>query len=426
MIFYITILISHFAFATSLNDAISQAYNNKPSEILKEEKTKDSTISQAIQSVDPYLPNASLYYNYTQPGAPTFSKPLNTTNSAIPQRFITGLTQTQYGIGVDYNIIAISQLVKKISAIGASKNVANFQMMSAKSSYIYNLVDAYISLYRAKETLLLQEKILQTAEKRASELQNLFQYGKISKSDMLSAQSDFLKSKMDVKNYQNILQNAKNKYIDLFHFNPPNDMLLPYTKLSDVAKNLKDLKMQIHQNYDISAMKNNVKTLKIESQIANLTLLPKITIGYKHNFTNPDKNINIPNYRQNIFSVNANLDLLDIRNYFSGKQLNNDSQKKAMESEILLQKYLTEAEDLWNTIQYYEEMEQTMTKIVQNTEESHRITRNEVAYGLKTFTEELLAKQNYYNAKLNLLETQLQKTAKIYRLKFLTNKLIEE
>lgn len=410
-------------FATSLEEAIYNIYLETPPEITKEDYSYNSSVAQSAQSAGDYIPKASLYYTLVKPGTPAFDGPINTDGS-FPIQFITGLTQEQYGISLEYNLLAISQLMKKVSAISSAKNFASSQANSAKSNYVYSLVQAYIDYYRANETVTLQEKILETASKRKAELKTLFQYGKTPKSDMLVAESDFLKSRMNLKNAKNLLNNSAKKYEDIFYSPPPQTLELPKVSLADIAPNLQTLKEKIHQNYDFSAIKSSAKGLKIESQIAKLSLLPKVTVAYRHNFTNPDQNLNIPNYNQGIASINASVDLLNVRNFFASRQFIADFHKKNAEAEILLKKYVTEAEELWHEVKYLEEMEIVMEEVLQSTHEVYKITQNEVLYGTKTFADELLARQHYFVAKLDLLDAKLQKTLKLYRLKFLTSQIL--
>lgn len=420
----ICLLISSTALATTLKQALFQEFSSQSSEeIILTEQAQKASISQAIGTASEYIPQASLYYSYTKPGSPSYNSPLNTANSNFPVRFITGLIQEQYGLSLEYNLFAIPQLVKKIQGIGLAKSLSNSQKVNKQSEFYYTLTETFLNLYKAKESYKLKQEIYQTAKTRATETTQLFEYGKISKADMLSTQSELLKAELEIQNQENILANALNQYQDKFSQTPPQQMELQEQNITEIAKNLEDLKEIIAQNHGISAIQKESDAYKIESQINKISLMPKVTVGYRQNFTNPDQSLSIPNYTQGTFSINANFNLLNIRSLFQAKQYHFNAQQKQIEAKVLLRQYLTEAEDLWKQVEYYTKLETVLEQVIKNTEETYIITKEEVKYGTKNFTDELLAKQNYHSAKLELLEAKLQKTAKIYRIKFLANQL---
>ena len=139
------------------------------------------------------------------PGNVRFAKS-SQTNTAIPSRFITGLTQKNYGIEMKYDILSLPQLIKKIQSINNIKKSAITSYNSKTNKFLYNLTTTYIELYRAKATLNLQKEIFKTAQTRYNELKILLSYGRVSKSDMLRAHSDFLTSKMNVQKQQKYIR----------------------------------------------------------------------------------------------------------------------------------------------------------------------------------------------------------------------------
>ena len=418
----ILLCISNQAAAITLDEAITSVQKQQNvHEVVLEDLSYKSDIASAKQTVDQFLPNPYLFYNYTKPGDPRFASPLPQVNEGFPTRFVTGLVQKNYGIAVDYNILSLPQLIKKVQSINVAKAAAFTSTEHKKNEFFYILAQTYIELYRTEATLNLQKKIFEAAKGRHEELKTLFAYGRVSKSDMLRAYSDFLTSKMNVEKYQILFKEAQERYKVKFlvlH----TDLSLPEASLSDIAPNLQTLKEQVKNNYAIQNANYTAQSYKNESQINKLALLPKITVGYRYALTQPDYHLSIPNYKQGTFIINATIDLLNITNYIGGRKYTIEEQKKKTEAKILTKNYIAEVEALWNDTKYQEELIEILSQVVKNAKEAHAITKQEVRSGTKSFTDELLAKQEYTMAELNLLEAKLKKVENIHRLKFLISK----
>ena len=418
----ILLCIAKHATAVTLDEAITSIQKQQNvHEVVLQDLSYKSDIASAKQTVDQFLPNPYLFYNYTKPEDPRFASPLPLNNEGFPTRFVTGLVQKNYGIAVDYNILSLPQLIKKVKSINVAKAAAFTITEHKKNKFFYVLAQTYIELYRTEATLNLQKKIFEAAKGRYEELKMLFTYGRVSKSDMLRAYSDFLTSQMNVEKYQILLKDAQEKYKVKF-LTLHTDLSLPDASLSDVAPSLQTLKEQVTNNYEIQSANYTAQSYKNESQISNFGLLPKITIGYRYAMTQPDSHLSIPNYKQGTFVVNATMDLLNITNYIGGKKYAIEEQKNKTEAKILTKNYIAEVEALWNDTKYQEELIEILSQVVKNAKEAHAITKQEVRSGTKSFTDELLAKQEYTMAELNLLEAKLKKVENVHRLKFIVSK----
>ncbi len=418
----ILLLLSTQSHAITLGDAISTVVNDTSAsisnELIVENEAYNSNIVASKQSISQYAPVPYLFYSYSTP----LSTQLNGSLPAgfnFPTKFITGLTQENYGFAVDYNIASLPQAVRKIQSIGVVRSAAKNSMEGKKAEFYYNLANVYIELYRAEEILILQKKIYETAKARAIEIQKNAQYGMASKKDSLLSESEILQAEMNLENYQNILKNAQAKYQEKFKTLHAG-LELVETPLFQIAKNVDELKEKITQNQNVIALNQTAKSYKIESGIEKLNLLPKVTITYRNMFNNPDSSLGFPNYMQSTFAVNANFNLLNITNYYGSKKNSHESKKKFAEAKIVKASYEIEATNLWNDTRHQEELILVLTKVVNNAREIYSITKNEVRSGTKSFTEELRTKQEYHTAELNLIEAKLKKMQNIQRLKFLT------
>ena len=417
------LVISFNSYSTTLNEAISQVvnetnYENKANEVIIEQETYNSSISSAKQTIVQYTPTPYLFFTYSNP----FQTHLDGTlpnNITIPPKFITGLVQKNYGFAIDYNIASIPQAIKKIQSMIVVKAVAKSTMEGKESEFYYNLSTIYLELYKTQATLSLQEKIYEIAKIRYTEIQKNTQYGMASKKDLLMSESDLLKAEMNLENYKNLLQNAQEKYIQKFKI-IHTDLTIPDTSLFSIANNIEELRNKILNNQNIIATNKLAQSYKIESNIEKLNLLPKVTLTYRQLFNNPDPSLGFPNYSQSIFSVNANFNLLNINSYFASKKYSHEEKKKKAESKLMKSSYETEAVNIWHETQHQEQMIIVLTKVVKNLQEVYLITKNEVRTGLKSYTEELLKKQEYQSAELELLNAKIKKAQNIQRLKFLT------
>ena len=121
----ILLCISNQAAAITLDEAITSVQKQQNvHEVVLEDLSYKSDIASAKQTVDQFLPNPYLFYNYTKPGDPRFASPLPQVNEGFPTRFVTGLVQKNYGIAVDYNILSLPQLIKKVQSINVAKAAA--------------------------------------------------------------------------------------------------------------------------------------------------------------------------------------------------------------------------------------------------------------------------------------------------------------
>ncbi|MFT4968074.1 MAG: outer membrane protein TolC [Candidatus Deianiraeaceae bacterium] len=419
ILYCLILFFTYQSYAITITEAIYSIQNNAD-EIIVQNYTKESNYANAMQSLNTYLPNTYLYYNYIDPSTPKFSSNLQNTDRFTS--FATGLKQEGYGIAMEYNILAIPQVIKKIHSINIVRSNLHATAQYAKNKFLFSLAQTYITLYRTEAVLKLQTKIIDATEARYKEIKNLFAHGRVSKSDMLMAQSDYLTAKVSVKHYRNSLIIAKKRYKDKFSTLHKN-MHIPNVSLYSVAPNIQTLKKQIQQNYAIKSTEYTAKAYKLESQINTLGLLPKVTIGYRHQFTNPDIQLQIPTYQQGTLSVNVQMDLLNFSSFFGSKKYQYGKLQKETEVKIMIRDHLTQAEELWNDTQHQQEMEKILQKVYRNTKETYDITKKEVKNGSKTFADELFARQEYASAELKLLEAKLQKVENIFQLKFLTNQI---
>ena len=417
----ILLLLSTQVHAITLGDAIStvanEKYPNISNELVVENEAYNSNVALARQSISQYAPVPYLFYSYSTPIATQLNGSLPS-GFNFPTKFITGLTQENYGFAVDYNIASLPQAVRKIQSIGVVKSAAKNSMEGKKAEFYYNLANVYIELYRAEAMLNLQKKIYETAKARSVEIQKNAQYGIISKKDSLLSESELMQAEMNLENYQNILKNAQARYQEKFK-TLHTGLELVETPLFQIAKSVEELKEKITQNQKVIALNQTAKSYRIESGIEKLNLLPKVTVTYRNMFNNPDPSLGFPNYMQTTFAVNANFNLLNVTNYYGSKKNAHESKKKFAEAKIVKASYEIEAVNLWNDTKHQEELILVLKKVVNNAREVYNITKNEVRSGTKPFTEELRAKQDYNTAELNLIEAKLKRTQNIARLKFL-------
>lgn len=408
------------AYAINLKEAITST--EKPPEILVQEYTHKSNKIIAFESAQGIVPNVYLYYNYSKPGKPRFDGGASSSNDTFG-RFITGVRQESYGVAAEYNIFAIPQLFVKMYSANNSIKSSFFRTQNKKSEHYYNMAVAYIGLYRAQNLVKLQKKVYETAKSRYEEMNKYFLYGRIAKKDVLSAESEYLMSQTVLDKIQNQLKTAQQKYIDKFSILHSN-LEIPTVSLSQVAKNLEDLKNIIERrNKDLQSLKYAANGYKSESYISAINMLPAVTVGYREAYTVLDPLLAQPNYQQGTFYVNARMDLLNMTKYLSTFRYNAEKNKKIAELKIAKMNYTVEAENLWNDTLNQEKTISVLERVVSNYKEIYKITQKEVRYGAKSFTDELEAKKNYTQSQIDLLEAKLKKAENIYKLQHLAGTL---
>lgn len=424
-IFFVFIFFAiHNARAISLNEAIAFTYSDTSApEIQSQNLAHKVNRANAIESTQKMLPSVYLYYNYSKPGVPHFRGD-SASNIGTIGRFVTGLVQNNYGIAAEYNVFAIPQLMIKISSAGNATKASRAATQSKKDEFYYSLATTYIALCRSTHTLNLQKKIFETAESRYHEIQKFFSYGRSTKKDLLSAEAALLTAQANLEKYKNDLDIAQKKYIDKFSV-LHEDLVIPEPPLETVAKSLEDLKQLVQENnQDLKSLRYTAKSLGSESRIAALDLLPTVTVGYREAYTKVDPALALPDYTQGTFYITARMDLLNLTKYMGSFRYNNDKNRKIAETKIAKKNYITEAESLWYDTKHQEGMIKVLQKVVTNSKEVYAITKREVEYGSKSFSDELQAKQDYTSSELQLLEARLKKAENVYRLKYLTGQTI--
>lgn len=407
--------------STTLEEAMRTTENDEP-EITVQNITHKINKINSIELSQATLPNVYLYYNYSKPGNPRFQEASSSVGGTF-NRFVTGTVQKNYGVAAEYNVFAIPQLFIKMKAAHNAVKASLFSTQSKKSEFYYNMALAYIGLCRAQNLVALQAKVFETSQSRYNEVEKSFSYGRATKRDLLSAESEFLTSQAKLEKTNNDLITAQQKYIDKFtklHTN----LTVPEVSLSSVAKNITELKAAVESNnQDLKSLEHAAKSYKAESYISAINALPTVTVGYREAYIIVDPILSIPDYRQGTFYIQAKMDLLNMSKYLSTFKNNNEKNKKIAEAKVIKKNHSTEAELLWNNTLTQEKMIDVLQKVVANSKEVYQITKKEVGYGSKSFTDELEAKEYYTKSEIDLLEAKLQKASNIYRLKYLTGKL---
>ena len=140
----ILLLFSTQVYAITLGEAISTIASEKSeniaNELVVENEAYNSNIAASKQSISQYTPVPYLFYSYSTPLATQLNGSLPA-GSNFPTKFITGLTQENYGFAVDYNIASLPQAVRKIQSISVVRSAAKNSMEGKKAEFYYNLAN---------------------------------------------------------------------------------------------------------------------------------------------------------------------------------------------------------------------------------------------------------------------------------------------
>jgi outer membrane protein TolC len=404
LVSYIPLLAQETKLLT-LNDAIDLSVKN--SHVLKNNKAAIDEASAAVkQATDNKLPDVSVSGSYLWlPFSPSISSNIklgggsDSTGGGSPK-----VKQAIYGIAsVSMPIYAGGRLKYAIESAKYLQKAAELDADDNREEVIYNTIDAFANLYKAKAAVAIVKENLEQSRQRVNDFTNLEKNGVLARNDLLKAELQASNNELAVLDAESSLQIA-NINMNIMLGLPKQTQLVPDSASLDAKPELKTIEdyeqLALQNRKDIAALSYRKKSAALGIKSASAEYLPSISLtgGYIA--------VDVPNFLTATNIVNVGVGV----KYSLSSLWKTDAKvkrAKAVEQEIaanedqLRDNVQLQVNKVYQ--QYLLNVKKTDVygKAVEQAAENYKITKNKYDNTLATTTDLLDADVAQLQAKLN-------------------------
>ena len=387
----------------SLQEAIELGVKN--SKQLKNSQAKIEEATAALrEAVEKKLPDAKVSASYLRLNSANVD--LKTKNNNGNGGTTPNISQAVYGIlNASLPIYAGGRIRYGIEASKYLAEATKLDAENDKEEVIQNTVEAYINLYKSKQTITLIKENLNQAQHRVNDLTNLEKNG-------LLARNDLLKAELQQSNVELALLDAENNWqlanvsMDLLLGLPEKTELIPDSTLADEAFTVKTLDEYVQTAYtnrkDLASLDLRKKATETGVKIAKGDYYPSLALTGGYIAADIPKFITITNAVNIGAGISYNLGSLWKT---KAKVQEAEARTKQLEiSESLLNDNIrlevSKAYLNWTSSQKKIEV---YAKAVEQANENYRITKNKYDNTLATTAELIDADIAQLQARMNLI-----------------------
>src|SRR5438552_11676745 len=387
----------------SLQEAIELGVKN--SKQLKNSQAKIEEATAALrEAVEKKLPDAKVSAYYLRLNSANVD--LKTKNNNGNGGTTPNISQAVYGIlNASLPIYAGGRIRYGIEASKYLAEATKLDAENDKEEVIQNTVEAYINLYKSKQTITIIKENLNQAQHRVNDLTNLEKNG-------LLARNDLLKAELQQSNVELALLDAENNWqlanvsMDLLLGLPEKTELIPDSTLADEAFTVKTLDEYVQTAYtnrkDLASLDLRKKATETGVKIAKGDYYPSLALTGGYIAADIPKFITITNAVNIGAGISYNLGSLWKT---KAKVQEAEARTKQLEiSESLLNDNIrlevSKAYLNWTSSQKKIEV---YAKAVEQANENYRITKNKYDNTLATTAELIDADIAQLQARMNLI-----------------------
>jgi len=387
----------------SLQEAIEWGVKN--SKQLKNSQAKIEEATAALrEAVEKKLPDAKVSASYLRLNSANVD--LKTKNNNGNGGTTPNISQAVYGIlNASLPIYAGGRIRYGIEASKYLAEATKLDAENDKEEVIQNTVEAYINLYKSKQTITLIKENLNQAQHRVNDLTNLEKNG-------LLARNDLLKAELQQSNVELALLDAENNWqlanvsMDLLLGLTEKTELIPDSTLADQTFTVKTLDEYVQTAYtnrkDLASLDLRKKATETGVKIAKGDYYPSLALTGGYIAADIPKFITITNAVNIGAGISYNLGSLWKT---KAKVQEAEARTKQLEiSESLLNDNIrlevSKAYLNWTSSQKKIEV---YAKAVEQANENYRITKNKYDNTLATTTELIDADIAQLQARMNLV-----------------------
>jgi len=387
----------------TLTEAIELSVKN--SKQLKNSQAKIEEATAVLrEAVERKLPDAKVSASYLRLNSANVD--LKTKNNNGSGGTTPNISQAAYGIlNVSLPIYAGGRIRYGIEASKYLAEATKLDAENDKEEVIQNTVEAYVNLYKSKQTINLIKENLNQAQHRVTDLTNLEKNG-------LLPRNDLLKAELQQSNVELALLDAENNWqlvnvsMDLLLGLPEKTELIPDSTLADQAFTVKTLDEYVQAAYtnrkDLASLGLRKKATETGVKIAKGDYYPSLALTGGYIAADIPKFITITNAIDIGAGVSYNLGSL-----WKTKAKVQEAQARTKQLEISesllndnIRLEVSKAYLNWTSNQKKTEV---YAKAVEQANENYRITKNKYDNTLATTAELIDADIAQLQARMNLI-----------------------
>ena len=375
---------------------------------------KKAKLSYEQSQVNTYVSKQALYPDLSFSSGQNFSYYAEKQSGAIDKASYTG----NYGLNSSMTLYNGGRLRKTILQNQKKENISQLEIKDAENNITVSIIEDYISILYAIETVKIQEAILKLSEEQLKRSEALLKAGSISKADYSQLESENVSYKYQLIQAQNSLQKAKLELKQLLELRDDIDIVLPNIENSDVLSLLQPLNDVYKKSYDgfipITNSKNNIELSKLEKSIAKSAYYPTISLSAALSTGHTSQStMNLANQlKSSLFqSVGFNI---SVPIFTQGQ---NKSNVKL--ADIAIQQYEIELavaeKNAWKTIEtlYLDAINNQNSFVaakakVKSQETSYQLVEEKFNLGMKNTIELMTERNNLLTAQQEMLQSKFQ------------------
>ncbi len=381
---------------------------------LENSKQLKISLSKSIQAKletegkkDGYIPDLDVSGQYLRMNEPTVD-----VNSAL----LGESSDSEDGLSIAPEYLALGMASAKMPLFSGLKirngvrsakyleNAANLDVEAQKSEVILNLVNAYMNLYKAQETVKLVEEDLAESKKRVKDFTRMNDNGVLALNDLLKAQLQESNTSLALLDAENNHRVANYNMTLLLGLDEASQLLLDSIKTTQFEEvlNVGDLRNKaLSDRKDLQAMSERKKASETGVKIAKGDYWPSVGLSGGYAAMDIDQLATISNAWNVGLGVSFNISQL----YKNGSHVHRA--KEQLVQTQLMEEQLTDQvkREVFKSLSDYREslLRMDVYKTAEKqAKENYRITKNKHDNNLATTTDLLDADVDLLQAELNL------------------------
>jgi len=337
--------------------------------------------------------------------------PTTSTNGSWTKSEYHNLTSERYSGSINLSMPVFDlDVISSIVVAKGTERGSVIQHNQEISNLILNIKKSYYSLITAKELLNASEKALKRAMENKKLVETKYELGSASRLELLQAEVFYLQilqnnsqaKTLEVQTQQELkaLLNISNEIY------PKDSFIIPDTFLLPSLDSLKQI--LIKANLSIKLAREMAGLARANLWLSTFAFLPRISIFYGYNTTLDSFSLDFDYLKDNAtknYGININFPIFEIKtlifNYLSAK-------KDIKIKRYSLQKALLESEKALY-LSYYGFTESIdklrfAKKSLELAEEAIMLAREQYSLGMISFLDLLRTEEDYYNARVSLVQ----------------------
>ncbi len=264
------ILYNANGFSTTINKAMSQAYNTSPEILALRSKLKayNQDVSKILSKKRPKI-NLDARMGYDRTDTISTSS-LEKTQYNSPRSVTVDITQNIYDSGkTHYNLESYESEILSFRA----------ELFAKEQNILLNTAKTYLRLFEAIEINKLAKNNYEVLEQHLEATKNRFDVGEVTVTDLSQAQARLLKANANEIKTRGDIEIEKSNYFSLVGKNPPTRLSFPTDKYK-LPKSLKEIiQISIKNNPKIMSFGFKKKASFADISASATELLPKLDLN---------------------------------------------------------------------------------------------------------------------------------------------------